>query len=814
MARTAQEVLEFDKLLELLRLRSTCAPGRRAIHALAFTQNRKALESEFALIGEAREWIRAGRELGFGALADPQGWLERIEGPGAALEPRELLDAASLLETAAWLRRQQFREEASKFPLLAAKAASVGDFRDMLATIRRCVLPNGEISDDASAALRRIRVSITQTRESIQKTLKQILRARNAEAGEDYVTLRNDRFVIPVRSEHRRSVPGVAHGASATGQTVFMEPFETVEANNQLVQLAEDEAAEIVRILQELTGRLQVVRGPLASTAATISELDSVFARARFAREFDAAIPEFSPNKEMRLVNARHPVLEAKLRKENRAIVPMTLSLGAGHSAAASEEVERVLVISGPNTGGKTVALKTAGLAALAAQTGIPVAAQSTVLPIFDRVLVDIGDEQSIAADLSTFSAHMLNLKSMLEAASPQSLVLVDEMGTGTAPEEGAALAVALLDEFRAKNCFVLATTHHDRLKTYASTTPGAVNAAVEFDDVNLRPTYRLMVGVPGGSSGIAIAQRLGLASGIIDRAKSLLTPESREAADLIAYLHRSRDELGRLQQQMTAERRALEEERKKLRTEWVERQQKRIKELEAQFAEMQKRFEENVASVVEAVKERELRSQLEKTTRRKMQTARGDAREELNAAVVQTISDSQADLGVRSGFAQPVSPDQLESGARIRVRGFSKPVIFRRLDGSSAEIEAGPLRMKVALDEITGVEGADSTSRAGTAPLRPAQVTVTAQQSENSALDEINLIGLRVEEATERLDKFLDDAALAHKPRVRIIHGHGTGALRKGIGEFLSSHPLVENYSFEAEDRGGKAITVVELQK
>jgi len=813
MARTAQEVLEFDKLLELLRLRSTCAPGRRAIHALAFTQNRKALESEFALIGEAREWIRAGRELGFGALADPQGWLERIEGPGAALEPRELLDAASLLETAAWLR-QQFREEASKFPLLAAKAASVGDFRDMLATIRRCVLPNGEISDDASAALRRIRVSITQTRESIQKTLKQILRARNAEAGEDYVTLRNDRFVIPVRSEHRRSVPGVAHGASATGQTVFMEPFETVEANNQLVQLAEDEAAEIVRILQELTGRLQVVRGPLASTAATISELDSVFARARFAREFDAAIPEFSPNKEMRLVNARHPVLEAKLRKENRAIVPMTLSLGAGHSAAASEEVERVLVISGPNTGGKTVALKTAGLAALAAQTGIPVAAQSTVLPIFDRVLVDIGDEQSIAADLSTFSAHMLNLKSMLEAASPQSLVLVDEMGTGTAPEEGAALAVALLDEFRAKNCFVLATTHHDRLKTYASTTPGAVNAAVEFDDVNLRPTYRLMVGVPGGSSGIAIAQRLGLASGIIDRAKSLLTPESREAADLIAYLHRSRDELGRLQQQMTAERRALEEERKKLRTEWVERQQKRIKELEAQFAEMQKRFEENVASVVEAVKERELRSQLEKTTRRKMQTARGDAREELNAAVVQTISDSQADLGVRSGFAQPVSPDQLESGARIRVRGFSKPVIFRRLDGSSAEIEAGPLRMKVALDEITGVEGADSTSRAGTAPLRPAQVTVTAQQSENSALDEINLIGLRVEEATERLDKFLDDAALAHKPRVRIIHGHGTGALRKGIGEFLSSHPLVENYSFEAEDRGGKAITVVELQK
>ena len=802
MARTAQEVLEFDKLLELLRLRSTCAPGRRAIDALEFTQNRAALESAFALIREAREWIRGGRELGFGALADPQGWLERLEGPGAILEPRELLDAASLLETAGWLR-QQFCEETAKFPLLAAKAAAAGDFREMLAAIRRCVLPNGEISDDASTALRRIRVNITQTRESIQKTLKQILRARNAEAGEDYVTLRNDRFVIPVRAEHRRTVPGVAHGASATGQTVFMEPFETVEANNQLVQFAEDEAAEIVRILRELTDRLQAIRGPLVKTAATIAELDSVFARARFAREFDAAIPEFSSSEEMRLVDARHPVLEDKLRKEQRAIVPMTLSLGGD---------ERVLVISGPNTGGKTVALKTTGLAALAAQSGIPVAAQLAVQPIFDRLLVDIGDEQSIAADLSTFSAHMLNLNSMLEAATPQSLVLVDEMGTGTAPEEGAALAVALLDEFRAKNCFVLATTHHDRLKTYASSTPGVVNAAVEFDDVNLRPTYRLMVGVPGGSSGIAIAQRLGLAEGIIERAKSLLTPESREAADLIAYLHRSRDELDRLQQQMTAERRALEEERKKLRTEWVERQQKRIKELEAQFAEMQKRFEENVASIVETVKERELRAQLDKTARRKLQAVRGEAKEELNAAVVQTISDSQADLGVPSGLMRPVSPDQLQSGAKIRVRGFSKPVIFRRLDGSSAEIEAGPLRMKVALDEITGMEAAPAKTE--TPIARAAHVTVTTQQSESDALDEINVIGLRVEQATDRLDKFLDDAALAHKPRVRIIHGHGTGALRKGIGDFLRSHPLVENYSFESEDHGGKAITVVELRK
>jgi DNA mismatch repair protein MutS2 len=804
MSRTAQDVLEFDKLRELLRLRTTCAPGRRAVDALEPCTDRAVLESAFAFIREAREWLRAGRELGFGALADPQGWLEKLEGPGMVLEPGEFLDAASLLETSGWLR-QQFREEAAKFPLLAARAEALSDFRDVHAAIRRCVLPNGEISDDASSTLRRIRVSITQTRESIQKTLKQILRSRNAEAGEDYVTLRNERFVIPVRAEQRRSVPGVVHGASGTGQTVFMEPFETVETNNQLVQLGEDEAAEIVRILRELTEKLQAVRGTLVASVETIAELDSVFARARFAQEFDAAIPEFSEASELRLVDARHPVLEDKLRKENRAIVPMSLALGGE---------ERVLVISGPNTGGKTVALKTTGMAALAAQSGIPVVAQRAVLPIFDRLLVDIGDEQSIAADLSTFSAHMLNLKAMLEAATPQSLVLVDEMGTGTAPEEGAALAVALLDEFRAKKCIVLATTHHDRLKTYASTTPGVVNAAVEFDDVNLRPTYRLMVGVPGGSSGIAIAQRLGIATGIIERARSLLTPESREAADLIAYLHRSRDELDHLQKQMAAERHALEEERKKLRTEWVERQQKRIKELEAQFAEMQKRFDENVARVVEAVKERELRGQLEKSARRKMQDVRSEARDELNSAVVQAISDSQADLGAHSASANAVSAERLQPGARVRVRGFSKPVVLRRVDGSSAEVEAGPLRMKVAIDEITSVEAEVPASKANVPPARLQSVTVSSQGGGGAASGEINVIGMTVEEATERLDKFLDEAALANRAQVRVIHGHGTGALRKGIGTFLSSHPLVEKHSFETEERGGKAITVVELQR
>jgi DNA mismatch repair protein MutS2 len=801
MSRSAQDVLEFDKLRELLRQRTTCVPGHRHIDALAPTTDRAALDAQFALIRESREWLRSGSELGFGGLADPQTWLDRLEGVGTVLEPREFLDAATLLDTTAWLK-PQFKEDAAKFPLLAARAASLADFRDLLAAIRRAILPNAEISDDASPALRRIRASVSETRTAIQKTLRQILRARNAEAGEDYVTLRNDRFVIPVRAEQRRSVPGVMHGASATGQTVFLEPLETVESNNQLVQLAEEEAAEIVRILRSLTERLQAMHTPLVAAAETIAELDSAFARARFAQDFDATTPEFSDSNELRLDAARHPVLENKLRRENRPIVPMSLNLGGE---------ERLLVISGPNTGGKTVALKTTGIAALSAQSAIPVAAQRAVLPIFDRILVDIGDEQSIAADLSTFSAHMLNLKSMLEEATPQTLVLVDEVGTGTAPEEGAALAVALLDEFRGKKCIVLATTHHDRLKTYASTTSGVVNAAVEFDDVQLRPTYRLMVGVPGGSSGIAIAQRLGLPHDLIERARSLLAPEALQAADLIAYLHRSRDELDRTQQQMNAERQALEDERKKLRTEWVERQQRRIKDLEQQFAEMQKRFDENVAAIVEAVKDRELRAQLEKSSRRKLQDARGEARDELNAAVVQTLSDSQSDLGVSASATNAPSAASLQPGAKIRVRGFSKPVVLRRIDGNTAEIEAGPLRMKVAVDQITGVEGAPPGSISA-APVR-LNVTVTSKPSDNPTSDEINVIGSTVEEATGRVDKFLDEAALANRLRIRIIHGHGTGALRKGLAQFLSSHPLVAHTAPEADDRGGKAITVVELR-
>jgi DNA mismatch repair protein MutS2 len=803
LLRSAEKILEFDRLREILRRYTTCAPGRRGVEQLAPGSDRAQLETSFALIREAIAFLRAGSDLGFGSLADPEEWLARLEAPGVVLSPAEILDAASLLETVAWLK-QQFRADAAKYPLWAGRAAALGDFRPLAAAIRRAVLPNGEISDDASSELKRIRTNLGRTRDTIQKTLRQILRAQGEEPGADYVTLRNDRFVIPVRSADRRRVPGVMHGSSATGQTVFIEPLESIELNNKLVQLGEDEAAEIARILRELTERLQSELGPLRFAAATIAQLDSTFARARFAREFNCALPALGTATEIKLEAARHPVLEDKLRQQGRSVVPMTLALGGE---------ETVLVISGPNTGGKTVALKTVGLAALAAQSGIPVAAESAELPLFDHVLADIGDEQSIAADLSTFSAHVLNLKSMLEVATARSLVLVDEMGTGTAPEEGSALAVSLLEEFRARRCLTLATTHHDRLKAYASSTPGVLNAAVEFDEVRLQPTYRLRVGVPGGSSGLEIARRLGLADAIVERARAQLAPETREAAALIAYLHRSRDELEEMKREAARQAQELEQDRHRLQSEWVERQRWRLAELEQKFATALKQHEQEIARAVEAVKDRELRAQLEKQAQRRMVKARGEAREEANAAVVQHLAESQQDLGVEVQPQQePVTPEKLVPGTHVRVRGFSSPVVLRRRDDRSAEIEAGPLRMKVALDDITAIV----SEEAGAKPAgRPAtgSVTVHAQPADEPVGEEINVIGCTVEEATRRADKSLDQAVLAGKPCVRIIHGHGTGALRRGLAAFLSAHPLVERISAEAPERGGTAVTIVELK-
>jgi len=403
----------------------------------------------------------------------------------------------------------------------------------------------------------------------------------------------------------------------------------------------------------------------------------------------------------------------------------------------------------------------------------------------------------------------------MFEVATDRSLVLVDEMGTGTAPEEGAALAVALLEEFRARRALTLATTHHDRLKAFASTTAGIENAAMEFDEVNLRPTYRLLVGVPGTSSGIEIARRLGLPTRVVERARESMSPESAEAAGLIAYLHRSRDEMERIKNKGREELMQLEADRRLLQTEWTQRQKNRISELENNFAETQKRLEAQVAQLAAGIKDRTLRAQIEKQSSRQLGKFSADARADADAAVVATLSESQKDLGVAlERPAEPVAAEQLSNGQRLTIKGLKQPVVFRRHDGRMAEVEAGALRMKVPIADILGIEERAVSSNVDSAGGRQDRgVTVHSRPSEEPGGEEINVIGCTVEEATRRVDKFIDVAALAGTSSVRIVHGHGTGALRRGLADFLSSHPLIEKIHAAEQDRGGTAITVAELK-
>ncbi len=813
MARPAEALLEFDNLQELLLGFSTCAPGQRALQALRFSSDREALEAGFATLGEAIESLAGGTEAGFGGLADPAPWIEQLERPGVTLEPKLLLDAAALAEIAYGARQTCFAAR-DRRPRLARSAAALADLRPAATAIRRAILPSGEISDDASPQLKRIRERHRRLRERTLELLRGTMRRLGETAGEQgYVTVRNNRYVIPVRAADRGAAPGVVHGASSTGQTLFVEPLEAVEQNNELVRLADAEAAEIARILEELTERLRNQLPLVAQTVAALGELDSVFARARFARRFDCVLPRFSDGSRLHLEAARHPVLEQALGARGRSMVPISLELGGA---------ETVMVISGPNAGGKTVVLKTVGLAALCAQTAIPVAATAAELPLADRVLADIGDEQSITADLSTFSAHVLNLAAMLATASDRSLVLIDEIGTGTAPEEGSALAIALLEEFRARRALTLATTHHDRLKSYALAHPGMINAAVEFDTATLEPTYRLLVGLPGISSGIEIARRLGLPAAVVARARSEMAPEALEAGALIDNLHRLEEELHRRLGDAAAQRLRLEEERTRLRTEWVERQRKRVEELERQFREALARVEKEVGRLTADVEDRKLRAALEKQAAKRLGAIRSQARDEADAVVLQHRGEIQQDLGVAGEApAAPIDPERLAPGMKVRVRGLAQPVVVRQRRDRSVEVQAGPLRMNVGVEDVLGiaeergspgphpVSMVRDSGREGSAGSAPA---VRGPMPEEAG-DEIQVIGCRVEEAVRLVDRFLDRAALAGKPRIRIVHGYGTGALRRGLAEFLREHPHVEAISAETPERGGEAVTVVTLR-
>ena len=568
LAHTSSRVLEFESLRELLRGYASSPLGQNRIRALAPSTDRAWIQTQQTLAAEIREFRRVGGRFDFSTLVDISSLVQKSRIAGATLETTEIRDVILLVDRAAeWRAIAQQPPAAMRSAWTGVRSLSdqIADFHDFLRFFRGKIQPDGTLEDKASPELALIRREIEKQRRSIQESLRAYMR-RLAEGGtvqDELITIRGERFVIPVKIEQKRRVQGVVHGASSSGQTVFVEPLETIEQNNELVRLLEEEFAEIHRILLQMTQRIGAQAEQILTAAEVLAELELQFAKARFAEDYNCVEVNLSGSKQepsaeqepsgsnepcesnepcgdsrlgcpastasLLLHNARHPLLERNLKAKGATAVPITVEL---------EGQRRQLVITGPNTGGKTVTLKTVGLLALMAQSGLPVPADRAELPMFDAVLADIGDYQSIEQNLSTFSAHVTNIDFISRAATADSLVLLDELGSATDPEEGAALAVAIAAHFSRIGCMTVISTHHTSLKVYGANTPGVLNASVGFNEATLQPTYELKVGVPGASAGINIAQRLGLNPTIIQSARDRLGTQARDVGQFLDKLH------------------------------------------------------------------------------------------------------------------------------------------------------------------------------------------------------------------------------------------------------------------------------------
>ena len=780
-------VLEFEGIIALLRSFLAGPLTYPRLAELVPSTQLEHIRRDLERAREAREYLRAGTRPSLGSLRDPRPLLESLKAEGATLAALEIRALVELARAAVDGRRTFTPNET---PRLGELARSLADFRDLVAALDGKIDPDGSLDSSASPELARIRRTIEHTRQEVQSSLERLLRrfAQDGVLQDAVVTLRNDRFVIPVRVEEKRRVSGVVHGASASGATVYIEPLETVPLNNQLVELEDREFAEIQRILAEFSRRLRERREELAAATDILSDLDLAFAKAEFARQYDCCIPEFNTDRALALRGLRHPLLEKTLRSQGRAPVPLTIELRPPHT---------LLIISGPNAGGKTVTMKSLGIAVLMAQAGIPVPADEVRLPLFRCVLADIGDQQSIEANLSTFSAHVTHIEGMARAAGSEDLVLLDELGASTEPNEGAALAIAILEHFRGRGALTFVTTHHSRLKAYAAETPEAVNAAMEFDEATLQPTYRFRVGLPGKSSALDIAARLGLEASIVTKARTLLNPADAEAGTLLAKLHEQRAEFERQASALAGERQALEARRKELEAKFEGERRARLRELDTRLEATLHQYAHQWDDSLEQLRRQGAPAKAVAKGQRQAAALVREAREEWNATVLEA-------LGVPPTAEPAAPPPPLSVGAAVQVANVSTPgVIIALLDEDQVEVAVGHLRMRVARDEVRVLAHADLASREPpSAALRVEEVP-----------EEFNVIGNSAEEARERVDKFLDQAYLNGRFRLRIIHGHGKGILRRTLHEMFAHHPHVEKFYPAPQQEGGTGATIVELK-
>jgi DNA mismatch repair protein MutS2 len=853
MQDQAFTILEYHELRALIRRGAQTPMGQARADALRPCETIGDVEKGLAALAECVELRKRGGSWTFSELGDPADKLALLRVEGTILEPLAMLEIKSLSDQAMSARASILAERDASPVLWSLVGNLPVELSRLSARIANKILPTGEIDDRASPELARIRHEINGLRSRITRTLESLMRKAGEAIQDELVTIRNDRFVIPVKSDHRARVNGVAHGYSSSGATAFVEPLETIDANNELQALHEAEAREIFKILFGLTQELRAQLPAIELAADAVAELDFINAKAVFHQKFNCVIPEIGSRDESELANtgtagvspalpratstlelteARHPLLEENLRASGGSVVPVSFSL---------DEQNNTMVISGANAGGKTVVLKTAGLLALMALSGVSVPARAARIPFYASMLADIGDHQSLAANLSTFTSHVANISRMIELCQAPALVLLDEVGTGTDPEEGSALGVAVVDRFRQAGAQVMATTHYSGLKMYAANEAGVLNASVEFDDKTLQPTYRLIVGVAGSSSGLEIARRFGIPATVIEVALELVKDSSRQASDYLRRIKREAEAAESLRAALEEERAAVAEKFASLdkNAERQERERQALfqKSLDTVIREFEKRSRELVATI----QDRSERLKVDRESQRRVAELKREAQRATDAGDKRessaTATASTSGRGVRvmrdglvvkkekefeAGRSEdeeytPAAVREIAVGDTVKLRSFGSVGIVDSLKGDEAEVRVKSLRFREKLENLERVQLSDpaKSKTEKFASLRASRGTeLQLKPTQGNGKSELNVIGQTTDEAVDAVDKFLDAASMSSLSEVRIVHGHGTGALRRAIAELLKDHPHVARFTAAPQNQGGSGATLVELRQ
>jgi DNA mismatch repair protein MutS2 len=768
--------LEFPKILDQLQEYASFSAGKEAIEGLRPSTDLQTVEALIRQTTEARVLLEARPSTHLGGAHDVREAVQRAA-VGSVLTPRELLEIGDTLGAAGRVRSAVLKDDLD-LPWLRSRAQRLAENRPLMEALAQTLSDRGEILDSASPALRRLRLEIQTAQGRLMDRLNSMVSSTENRSllQEPIVTMRNGRYVIPVRSDSRSKVPGIVHDQSASGQTVFVEPLVVTELNNRLKELQLEEEREIERILRELSDRVASQAPELRATVEALVDIDVAFAKAKYASALRATAPKLNDQGRTNLVQARHPLLRGE-------VVPISIWLGNDF---------RVLIITGPNTGGKTVALKTIGLLTQMAQAGLHVPAESaSEIAVYPKIFADIGDEQSIEQSLSTFSSHMRNIISMLPDIDARSLVLLDELGAGTDPAEGAALARALLTSLLESGARAVVTTHYSELKTFALEEDGVENASVEFDVERLTPTYRLIIGLPGRSQALAIAKRLGMPQRVLAIARQNVSAGAVRVETLLAQIQNERREIGQLYDRA----RELHGDARKLR----DRLQSELRSVKREREDILVQARAEAAGIV-----RDLRAQLRSIE----DTAGGSAsrreQRELRARVDEVQSATAEALGSRDSASDSHEPQiqPLQAGATVQILSLQQQGTVLSTRDGEAEVQFGQFTVRVPTDDLQVL------SRKQREPERRVEVQVSSPAPPM----ELDVRGWRADDAVREVDQYLHDNYMHGQGTVRIVHGKGTGALRKAIREQLDSNPLVQSHATEKRELGGDGVTVVKL--